>query len=116
MRIYENPRKTSENRLPQRAYYIPQGRSEYQLLNGEWKFAFFERDIDVPETLTRWERIPVPSCWQVLGYENPNYSNTCYPYPCDPPYVPDANPCGVYERGARFILCWRVFHPAALCM
>ena len=106
MRIYENPRKTSENRLPQRAYYIPQGRSEYQLLNGEWKFAFFERDIDVPETLTRWERIPVPSCWQVLGYENPNYSNTCYPYPCDPPYVPDANPCGVYEREFELEELW----------
>ena len=98
MRIYENPRKTSENRLPQRPYYIPRGRSEYRLLNGEWKFAFFDRDIDVPETITRWDTIPVPSCWQVQGYENPNYSNTCYPYPCDPPYVPDANPCGVYER------------------
>ena len=42
--------------------------------------------------------MPVPSCWQLLGYENPNYTNINYPYPCDPPYVPDANPCGVYER------------------
>ena len=41
MRIYENPQKTSENRLPQRPYYIPGGRSEYQLLNGEWKFNVF---------------------------------------------------------------------------
>ena len=98
MRIYERTEKTSENRLPQRAYYIPGGQSEYRLLNGDWRFAFFPRDIDVPEEITRWDTIPVPSCWQLQGYEHPNYSNVNYPYPCDPPYVPDENPCGVYER------------------
>lgn len=106
MRIYEDPLKTSENRLPQRPYYIPEGRSEYQLLNGKWKFAFFDRDIDVPEVINDWGTIPVPSCWQVQGYEHPNYSNTCYPYPCDPPYVPDANPCGVYEREFELTAVW----------
>ena len=97
-RIYENPTKTSENRLPQRPFYIPKGVSEYRLLNGDWRFAFFSRDIDVPEEITRWDTIPVPSCWQLQGYEHPNYSNVAYPYPCDPPYAPDENPCGVYER------------------
>ena len=47
MRIYENPQKTSENRKAARSYYIPGGVSEYQLLNGMWKFAYFNRDIDV---------------------------------------------------------------------
>ena len=98
MRVYENPQATSENRMPARSYYIPQGVSEYQLLNGEWRFAYFNRDIDVPEKIENWDTIPVPSCWQLLGYENPNYTNINYPYPCDPPYVPDENPCGVYER------------------
>ena len=70
----------------------------YTLLNGTWDFAYFSRDIDVPETIEHWDTIPVPSCWQLQGYENPNYSNINYPYPCDPPYVPDDNPCGVYER------------------
>ena len=98
MRIYENPEKTSENRLAPRSYYIPGGISEYTLLNGDWQFAFFSRDIDVPETITQWDTIPVPSCWQLYGYENPNYSNTNYPYPVDPPYVQDDNPCGVYQR------------------
>jgi beta-galactosidase len=42
MRFYENPQKTSENREKQRAYYIPKGEATYTLLNGEWKFAFFE--------------------------------------------------------------------------
>ena len=98
MRIYENVLKTSENRLAQRAYYIPEGKSEYMLLNGQWRFAYYPCDIDVPENITNWDSVPVPSCWQLLGYENPNYTNINYPYPCDPPYVPDANPCGIYER------------------
>ncbi len=98
MRIYENPSKTSENRLAPRSYYIPEGKSECMLLNGEWRFKFFKRDIDAAAPITDWDIIPVPSCWQILGYENPNYTNINYPYPCDPPFVPDENPCGVYER------------------
>lgn len=98
MRIYENPQKTSENRKASRSYYIPGGVSEYQILNGMWKFAYFNRDIDVPAKIEKWDTIEVPSCWQILGYENPNYTNTNYPYPVDQPYVPDDNPCGVYER------------------
>ena len=98
MRNYENPQMTSENRMAPRSFYIPGGASEYQLLNGTWKFAYFQRDIDVPEEIEKWDTIPVPSCWQMEGYENPNYTNINYPYPCDPPYVPDDNPCGVYER------------------
>lgn len=54
-RIYENPEKTSENRLPQRAYYIPQGKSEYRLLNGSWRFANFARDIVFPKNITHWD-------------------------------------------------------------
>ena len=71
-------------------------------MNGTWDFAYFERDVDVPERIDRWDAIPVPSCWQLHGYGNPNYCNVNYPYPCDPPYVPDDNPCGVYRR--EFIL------------
>ena len=106
MRQYENPRQTSENRCAPRSYYIPGGKSEYTLLNGDWRFAFYGRDIDVPEVIDRWDTIPVPSCWQLQGYENPNYSNINYPYPCDPPYVPDDNPCGVYEREFELAEKW----------
>ena len=98
MRIYENPQKTSENRLSPRSYYIPSGKSEYNLLNGEWRFKYYNRDIDVEKDITDWDTVPVPSCWQILGYDFPNYTNQNYPYPCDPPFVPDDNPCGVYER------------------
>ena len=98
MRYYENLAKTSENRLPQRSHYIPQNEGAYILLNGKWRFHYYTRDIDLEDNITQWDEIDVPSCWQSLGYENPNYSNVEYPYPIDPPYAPDENPCGVYER------------------
>lgn len=111
MRIYEDVQRTSENRLPQRPFYIPEGNAQYMLLNGQWRFAYYPCDIDVPETITQWDSVSVPSCWQLQGYENPNYTNINYPYPCDPPYVPDANPCGVYEREFRLESLWgRVYY------
>lgn len=96
MRKYENPLKTSENRLKQRSWYIPEG-SEKCDLNGEWRFKYFENGDKAGE-ITEWDNITVPSCWQLKGYENPNYTNINYPFPCDPPYVPDINPVGIYER------------------
>lgn len=97
MRFYEKIDRTSENRLPQRAYYIPQGYGQVVSLNGTWRFAYCENGDYPPEKLI-WNQIPVPSCWQLQGYEYPNYSNINYPYPVDPPYVPRQNPAGIYER------------------
>lgn len=96
MRLYENPQKTSENRLKQRSWYIPEG-SELRPLNGEWRFVYFENGDRAGEP-AEWGRISVPSCWQLMGFDTPNYSNINYPFPCDPPYVPDINPVGIYER------------------
>ena len=119
MRIYENPEKTSHNRLAPRSYYIPGGRSQHLDLNGIWDFAFFHRDIDVPETISHWDTIPVPSCWQLHGWEDPNYTNINYPYPVDIPYVPDDNPCGVYQREFQLDALWGkvyfVFEGVASC-
>ena len=97
MRFYENVKKTFENREPQRAYYIPGGNAKYKSLNGVWKFAYFENG-DAAVEPEKWDDIEVPSCWQLKGYENPNYTNIKYPFPCDPPYVPNINPMGMYER------------------
>lgn len=96
MRKYEDLNKISENREKQRAYYIPE--SGYTDLNGVWDFKFYECDYQEEQNPESWDKIDVPSCWQVRGYENPNYTNTAYPFPYDPPYVPDKNPMGVYKR------------------
>lgn len=136
MRIYENPEKTSENRQPQRAYYIPYHSLEtalegkraaskyYRLLNGRWNFAYFKRDIDVGDisTVKFVDTVNVPSCWQTLEYEKPGYTNINYPYPIDVPYVPDDNPCGIYFRKFNIDDCWKtrktyiVFEGVASCM
>ena len=50
------------------------------------------------KNIERWDKIPLPSCWQLYGYENPVYSDIAYPYPVDAPYVPDENPLGIYMR------------------
>ncbi len=119
MRFYENILKTSENREAPRSYYIPLGKSEYTCLNGTWRFHYFNSDIDLTRDINEWDSIPVPSCWQLYGYENPNYTNVNYPYPCDPPYVPDDNPCGVYERDFTIESLWGkvyfVFEGVASC-
>ncbi len=44
-----------------------------------------------------WAELEVPSCWQLAGYGAPAYTNVTYPFPIDPPRVPDANPTGEYR-------------------
>ncbi len=98
MRFYENPKKVSENREKQRAYYIPENKGAYTLLSGEWNFKYYSRDVDYDENNNDWDKVKVPSCWQTTGYEKPNYTNVAFQFPVDPPYVPDDNPLGVYMR------------------
>lgn len=96
IRPYENLNRISENRLPQRAYYIPENDGAYIPLNGDWNFEYYERDYDkIP---SKSGIIDVPSCWQCRGYGRPCYSNITYVFPVDPPYVPTDNPMGVYTR------------------
>lgn len=118
MREYENLKKISENREKQRSYYIPYQSLEaalegdktksdfYKLLNGDWQFKYFERDIDAKLENDEWDTIKVPSNWQMHGYEAPYYTNVNYPYPVDPPYVPDDNPCGVYSFDFEIEKSW----------
>lgn len=95
LRFYEDLKRISENRLPPRAWYIPE--NSMTDLSGEWDFKYYSRDFDEKDD-DKWNRIPVPSCWQNYGYDSPNYTNVRYPYPIMPPYVPDENPMGIYRR------------------
>lgn len=96
MRSYESLEHISENRMKQRSYYIPENDGAYTLLNGVWKFEYYERDYD--KKPAKVSEIDVPSCWQCRGYDKPGYTNVVYPHPVDPPYVPEDNPMGVYKR------------------
>ena len=96
MKKYEDLTKISENRIKQRAFYIPENEGAYTLLNGIWDFEFYNNDYD--DIPAKKGRIDVPSCWQCRGYGRPVYTNLVYPHPVDPPYVPEQNPMGVYSR------------------
>lgn len=72
-----------------------------QSLNGEWAFMYCKCIDDVPDSFINGDtagfgKIPVPSCWQTQGYDCHQYTNTRYPFPFNPPYVPYENPCGAY--------------------
>ncbi|WII36118.1 glycoside hydrolase family 2 TIM barrel-domain containing protein [Paenibacillus thiaminolyticus] len=115
--IWQDPTKLHLNRLDSRAYFIPHAHADdaltyerglspfFQLLNGEWKFHYAASPEQAPKEFeqpcyddTAWERIPVPSNWQMEGYGAPAYTNILYPFPVDPPHVPDENPTGSYRR------------------
>ena len=68
--------------------------SRYQSLNGNWKFnlvsepsqrplTFFENGFDD----SQWDEIPVPSNWEMHGYDLPIYCNVEYPHSNTPPYI-----------------------------
>lgn len=74
-------------------------------MNGRWKFQYHPsiKDVedgfyDVSTNVSAWDDLTVPSCWQVKGYDQLQYTNVNYPFPCDPPYVPNENPTGLYVR------------------
>src|SRR5215471_11160994 len=79
-------------------------------LNGTWKFRYCEslRDLTPGFEAADFDDSAVPSCWQLAGvpgpprYGAPAYTNVTYPFPVDPPHVPDRNPAGEYRR--RFTL------------
>ncbi len=79
-------------------------------LNGDWKFKYCQTSEGLPRNFFSesfddydWDEISVPSNWQMVDpaaqkYGKPLYVNVRYPFPVDPPYVPDANPVGLYRK------------------
>ena len=112
MIYHENPEQLHVNTLEKHCYFIPFGKAQdpfderensdrFELLNGEWDFRYYESIIDIEDDFLSAEfsgKIPVPSNWQLHGYDKPQYTNVCYPIPYDPPYVPDDIPVGIYRR------------------
>lgn len=106
-----------------RAYYIPYAETDrvtpreaasaladceasslFTSLCGEWSFAFYGSPEEVPQEAVGADfplpaqTLTVPSVWQLGGYDKPAYINVRYPFPFDPPFVPHANPAGLYLR------------------
>ncbi|MCL1835630.1 MAG: DUF4981 domain-containing protein [Oscillospiraceae bacterium] len=111
-RYHEDPSALHIGTLPQRCYYVPfskyspgtgrEGSDRFASLNGEWEFMYCETEDMLPEDFfapgALPDKIDVPSCWQIKGYDRHQYTNVLYPIPCDPPFVPAVNPCALYRR------------------
>ncbi len=99
--------------------------SFYRSLNGQWKFNWVahptQRPVDFykPEfDVSAWKEIPVPSCWQLLGYGTPYYRNIGYTFQRDWPRVmseppknytayTERNPVGSYRREFEVPSDWK---------
>ncbi|MBQ4527301.1 MAG: DUF4981 domain-containing protein [Clostridia bacterium] len=115
---WQDPTFLQKGREPERSYYIPYSDEKtalafdknvsdrYVLLNGEWDFKFYPAYYEEEEIITSWDRVTVPMNWQILGYENPVYSDINYPHPVDFPYVPDENSLGIYRRNFEISQEW----------
>ena len=116
-RYYEDLSILHDNTMPMRSYYIPASQKmntliehredsdRFQLLNGVWKFQYYKSVYDLKEAFYRtsfntknFDDITVPGVWQIAGYDSPQYTNIRYPFPFDPPYLPQDIPCGAYVR------------------
>ena len=120
-RYYENLNVLHENTMPARAYYIPASKrmdnlvehreesDRMQLLNGTWKFQYFTSIYNIKDSFfeknydtENFDEIRVPSVWQMAGYDTHQYTNIRYPFPFDPPYVPQDIPCGAYVHNFEY--------------
>ncbi len=112
---WENQHVLHRNRLPARARFTSypdesaartNAGTPWEIsLNGEWRFHYAPTPIEAPQDYmtitcddTAWDRLPVPSNWQMYGYGRPHYTNVQYPFAIDPPRVPSENPTGSYRR------------------
>lgn len=122
---WQDPAVLSRRRQPPQATLIPypdepaalaglRERSPRRtLLNGHWQFHYAPTPASVPAEFERdgaeemrWGTIPVPSCWQLHGHGIPVYTNVLYPFPVDPPRVPNENPVGLYRRAFSVPDAW----------
>ncbi len=104
-----------ENKLPPRATFFGfeskainyrEQSKRFLNLNGEWKFFFVKDPKQRPTTFQNvnfddslWDTIPVPSNWEVEGYDHPIYLDERYPFTTKWPEVPtDYNPVGTYRK------------------
>jgi beta-galactosidase len=123
---WENPSVFGCNKEAPHATLIPYADEEsaldndpekspfYKCLNGVWKFNWVRKPSDRPGGFFReeygvdhWSDIEVPGNWEFQGFDIPIYTDTDYPFPANPPYIPhEYNPVGSYRRAFTIPDTW----------
>ena len=125
MKDWENQTITNYNRLDARTLMYAfsdlesaisgekTGSPFRKTLTGSWKFQLFPNPESVQKDffqenadLSDWDDLVIPSMWQIEGYGHPHYTNSQYPFPIDPPFVPNENPTGCYVRDFEIPASW----------
>ena len=100
---WEDHRITGIGRREARTAFYKDSQKKISL-NGEWDFKYVDAPELSPEGFEQsgaregWDKIDVPSVWQLRGYDKMHYTDVLYPFPVNPPYVPDENPTGIYKK------------------
>lgn len=113
---WQNQQVYGINKMPGRATSYSYGdiasalsgdrtKSRMKLLNGHWYFHYADQAENSPADFyhenfnySGWDKIEVPSNWEMKGYGTPIYTNSTYPFTANPPYIDRANPTGSYVR------------------
>ena len=97
----------SDRKFYDTPWLYPENNSRYLLLNGTWCFHFVpepaQRPLDFYKEgydVSKWDTIPVPSNWEMQGYDRPLYCNVEYPHGNTPPFI-KARP-GFNDGGANY--------------
>ena len=100
---WEDHRITGIGRREARTAFYKDSQKKISL-NGEWNFKYVDAPELSPEGFEQsracegWDKIDVPSVWQLRGYDKMHYTDVLYPFPVNPPHVPDENPTGIYKK------------------
>ena len=106
----------AQYQLPAEQRYEVNPRAERRRsLDGTWLFRLAKTPQEAPKGFEKpgfstrgWSRIQVPGSWELQGFDAPIYTDTRYPFPANPPFVPqDYNPVGCYVREFTVPAEWR---------
>ncbi|HOA80899.1 MAG TPA: glycoside hydrolase family 2 TIM barrel-domain containing protein, partial [Defluviitaleaceae bacterium] len=133
---WQDPQVNAINREPMRSHFIPYISEDVALeqvkkpipeclklnvkgerritLNGIWNFRWYKNPTECNDdflhskySYDKWAKIRVPGSWELQGFDVPIYTDVRYPFPANPPYLPDDyNPVGVYQRYFSVPECW----------
>nr|WP_317125671.1 glycoside hydrolase family 2 TIM barrel-domain containing protein [Sinomicrobium pectinilyticum] len=103
---WEDPTVIDRNKIEGRSDFVlyesasealkkdPASSRFYKSLNGTWKFHIVKYPGQRPKDFYKvglddkdWNDIPVPSNWELEGFDIPIYTNITYPFPKNPPYI-----------------------------
>lgn len=115
LNYHQDPQIFRVNEMASRAYFIPFASVEtavlprekspfFRSLNGTWKFSYRPSLYDMEDFYKEgyddsyFDTVTVPECWQCHGVDSAQYVPSAYPFPADPPRIPEQNPAAAYVR------------------